>query len=93
MLSFAIYSVLLFAAFSTDSVERSVLPGKLSNALIGIFFLFYFTRGFVVTNIYTYVRVVSSKELASSRSGKLGYISQFGAAIGAVGSFLVLNVC
>ena len=46
-----------------------------------------------MTSLYVHIRLLSSSKKESSvRSGRLGYLAQFGAAVGAVGSFLVLNL-
>ena len=94
LFAFAVYGVLMFSACATDSIERVILPGEVSNILIAVFFMFYCARGFVVTSMYVSIRVMSpSSETSSFRSGRLGYLAQLGAAIGAVGSFLILNFC
>jgi hypothetical protein len=75
-------SVTFITAAASPTVVATVLPGSWAMVLPLLFFLYYFTRGYVVTVLYVLVKQQSGTQTeAESLSGNMGLCGQIGAML------------
>ena len=75
-------SVTFITAAASPTVVATVLPGSWAMVLPLLFFLYYFTRGYVVTVLYVLVKQQSATQKeAESMSGNMGLCGQIGAML------------
>ena len=76
-----------------EEAASSLLPGHSGYALVFSQFMFYVTRGFIVTSLYLRIQNAStSREMALQTTGRLGQVGQVGAFLGAFFSFALITI-
>lgn len=90
LLCLILFGVQLLAASLHNDDEMKIFPGHTAYLFLALQFVFYFLRGFVVTNLY--IRVKRFSDDPGLLSGRLGIAGQAGAALGAFVAFLLISV-
>lgn len=88
-----VVSVVFITAALASTLVATVLPGNWAMVLPLLFFLYYFTRGYVVTVLYVVVKEqsVTQKE-AESMSGNMGLCGQIGAMLANAALFIAVQL-
>ena len=86
-------SVAFITAAAVPALVPTVLPGRWALVLPLLFFLYYFTRGYVVTVMYVLVKQKSgTQKEAESLSGSMGLCGQIGALLANAVLFIAVQL-